>query len=103
MPCKVSEEENTGTTRLDFLAHGDGVSPSLVSPAEEGPLEPSWLVPEKDEEELGGLSPAVIDTITETRAQPSTFSLHRVVPKVKTHGDIALDQFFPSSKSTWLQ
>lgn len=78
----------------------------MVNPPEEGPLEPTCLVPGWDKEELRRLSSAVIDTITQTKAPSTrwlyalsgTFALHDVIPKVKTHGDMALGQFFPSYK-----
>ncbi len=72
--------------QLVLEAHTDGINPSLTDSPEEGPsfsgaehnlaptprpLEPPCLVPGWDEEEFRGLSPAVVNTITQVRA-PST-------------------------------
>lgn len=47
------------------------------------PLEPPHMVPGRDEVELRGLSPAVIDTITQVRA-PSTRQLYTLKWRVAT-------------------
>ncbi len=94
---------------LVLRAHADGVGPFPLRKdlrrhnlaLSSRPLEPPCLVPGWGKEAFTGLSPVLIDIVTHARA-PSmpwsgTYSLHGVLPKLKSHRDV-LGQCFPSSR-----